>query len=158
MPDNLSVSVKKADLSDRNLPFPTRATEGAAGFDLRADLSRFAANSTDLVLQPGARMLIPTGLVFEIPSGFEGQIRPRSGLSLRYGITVLNAPGTIDSDYRGEVGVIIANFGETSFEIEHGQRIAQIVFQKLPDVCLVEVESLSESNRGDGGFGSSGLA
>ena len=157
MSDKVAVGVKKADLSDPNLPIPSRATEGAAGFDLRADILRYEPNVSEFAIPPGKLKLVPTGLIFEIPYGFEGQVRPRSGLSLRHGITVLNSPGTIDSDYRGEVGVIIANFGDREFVIEHGQRIAQLVFQKVPDVCLVELEGLSASKRAEGGFGSSGL-
>jgi dUTP pyrophosphatase len=111
----------------------------------------------EFIISPGKLKLIPTGLIFEIPIGFEGQIRPRSGLSLHHGITVLNAPGTIDSDYRGEVGVILANFGEHDFSIVHGERIAQIVFQLVPDVCLIEADELSTSLRDKKGFGSSGV-
>lgn len=157
MPEKVTVGVKRSEKSDQTLPLPNRGSEGAAGFDLRANISEKGLDVSEFIISPGKLKLIPTGLIFEIPNGFEGQIRPRSGLSLRHGITVLNSPGTIDSDYRGEVSVILANFGEHDFPIVHGERIAQIVFQSVPDVSLIEAKELSVSGRGAGGFGSSGV-
>jgi dUTP pyrophosphatase len=136
------------------LPLPTRASTGSSGFDLRA------AVADDFLLAPGDRTLVPTGLVLEIPAGFEGQVRPRSGLALRHGIGVLNAPGTIDSDYRGELGVILVNLGREPFTVRRGDRIAQLVFARVEAVEWEEIEeadALAESARGAGGFGSTGL-
>jgi len=133
-----------------DLPLPAYATDGAAGLDLRA------AIEVPLELKPGARALVPTGLVFELPGGHEGQVRPRSGLAARHGVTVLNTPGTIDSDYRGEVKVILVNLGETAFVVEPGTRIAQMVVAPVTRASLVEAENLSDSARGAGGFGSTG--
>lgn len=132
---------------------PAYATPGAAGFDLRANLDEH------IVIQPGEKEIIPTGLFMEIPLGFEGQVRPRSGLAAKKGLTVLNTPGTIDSDYRGEVKVIIVNLSKTSQIIEHGERIAQMVFAKHETAIIEAVNSLEElesSDRGQGGFGSTG--
>ena len=131
---------------------PLRASAGSAGFDLRA------AVDAPCVLEPGARRLIPTGFSFEIPPGWEAQIRPRSGLALRHGITVLNSPGTVDSDYRGEVGVILINHGAEPFEVRRGERIAQAVFARVAEIEWEEATELSDSERGTGGFGSSGRA
>lgn len=125
-------------------------TAGASGCDLLADIDR------DVILQPGDRALIPTGLAFEIPLGFEAQVRPRSGLALRHGVTVLNSPGTIDADYRGEVQVILANLGRDPFTVQRGDRIAQIVFAAVVDAQLIEVDELDASQRGAGGFGHTG--
>jgi len=133
-----------------DLVLPERSTAGSAGLDLRA------ATGDEVVLEVGARALIPTGLQFAIPEGYEAQIRPRSGLALKYGVTVLNTPGTIDSDYRGEVGVVLINLGESRFRIAHGDRIAQVVVAPVVPVVLKESESLSETARGEGGFGSTG--
>lgn len=135
------------------LPVPEYATPGAAGMDLVAAVPQEAP----LTIRPGARAAVPTGLSFAIPRDFEGQVRPRSGLALKNGVTVLNAPGTIDSDYRGEVKVILVNTSEESFEITRGMRIAQIVFARVERVQLAEVSSLDETVRGSGGFGSTGL-
>ena len=115
-----------------------------------------AALSTPLVLVPGGRLMVPTGICLEIPLGWEVQVRPRSGLALKYGVTVLNSPGTIDSDYRGEIRVILVNLGEKSFEIEHGERIAQAVLSRVGSARWEEVASLTTTHRGSGGFGSSG--
>ena len=134
------------------LPLPSYQSEGAAGLDL---LAAIAAN-TQLVLEPRARDLVPTGLILELPAGFEGQVRPRSGLALKHGVTVLNAPGTVDSDYRGEVKVLLVNLGSEPFVIERGLRVAQLVVAPLTRVELREVESLAHSTRGAGGFGSTG--
>jgi dUTP pyrophosphatase len=130
------------------LPLPAHATEGAAGVDLRAD--------APVTLQPGERALVPTGLVVAIPEGFEGQVRPRSGLALRDGITCLNSPGTIDCDYRGEVGVILANLGQKAVTLQRGDRIAQLVIAKVERAELRESSSLPSSARGSGGFGHTG--
>lgn len=133
------------------LPLPTRATAGAAGFDLRA------AVEDPVTLGPGQRALVPTGVALAIPEGWEGQVRPRSGLALAHGITLINAPGTIDSDYRGEVLVPLVNHGDAAFVVQRGERIAQIVFQQLPWVELARVARLPPSSgRGTGGFGSTG--
>jgi len=134
------------------LPLPAAASSGSAGFDLRA------AVPGETVLPPGGRALIPTGLVLEIPPGWEGQVRPRSGLALRHGVGVLNSPGTIDSDYRGEVGVILVNLGEAPFPVRRGDRIAQLVFARVEPVEWEEVAALAETGRGEGGFGSTGTS
>ncbi|HEX3128622.1 MAG TPA: dUTP diphosphatase [Thermoanaerobaculia bacterium] len=137
--------------SARDLPLPGPASPGSAGLDLRA------AVEDELVIRPGERRLVPTGLVLEIPPGWEGQVRPRSGLALRHGIGILNAPGTIDSDYRGEVGVILINHGEAPFPVKRGDRVAQLVIARVESVEWVESDSLAETGRGEGGFGSTGL-
>jgi len=129
---------------------PAYETADSAGLDLRANLAE------PVTLSPGARVLIPTGLRLEIPSGYEGQVRPRSGLALKQGLTVLNSPGTIDADYRGDVGVILVNLSEQDQRIEHGDRVAQLVFAPVIQAQLVGVETLGESDRGAGGFGSTG--
>lgn len=130
---------------------PTYATEGAAGMDIRAWLKE------PVLLQPLDRIAIPTGLYLQIPEGYEGQVRPRSGLALNFGITLLNAPGTIDSDYRGELRVILVNLSEQPCIIRDGERIAQLVFAKVERVTLKQEEHLSETERGHQGFGSTGL-
>jgi dUTP diphosphatase len=135
----------------RDLPLPSRASPGSAGFDLRA------ATAEEVVLRPGERLLVPTGVVLEIPPGWEGQVRPRSGLALRHGVGVANAPGTIDSDYRGEVAVILVNLGESPFRLRRGDRIAQLVICRVETVEWEEAETLDESGRGGGGFGSTGM-
>ena len=135
------------------LDLPFYATEGAAGLDLCAAL----APGRKLVLEPGARELIPTGFALHLPPGFEAQIRPRSGLALNHGVTVLNAPGTIDSDYRGEVRALLVNLGAQPFEILRGMRIAQLVVAPVLRAHLIEKDSLEESLRGAGGFGSTGI-
>ena len=137
----------------KDLPAPEYATAGAAGMDLVAAVP---ANES-MKIAPGARAAVPTGLIFAIPQGFEGQVRPRSGLALKNGVTVLNAPGTIDSDYRGEVKVILVNTSDEPFEISRGMRIAQIIFGRVEQVKLQEVNSLDETARGSGGFGSTGV-
>ena len=138
--------------SSQGLPLPSYQTTGSAGMDLIAAVP----DGSPMTLQPGACALVPTGLAIALPEGFEAQVRPRSGLALKHGITVLNTPGTIDADYRGEVGVILANLGNQSFCIARGDRIAQLVVQRVEQVQLVEVESLSHTSRGKGGFGSTG--
>lgn len=137
--------------ADRSLPLPAYESTGAAGADLRANLPEGAVD-----LAPGARALISTGLQMAIPQGFEVQVRPRSGLALKHGITLVNSPGTIDSDYRGVVGVILANMGEAVFRVEHGMRIAQMVVAPVVQARLELVESLDDTPRGAGGFGSTG--
>ena len=146
MPDSIRVRVVRT--SDN--PLPVYATADSAGMDLHAHLSE------PVVLVPGARALIPTGLRLEIPAGYEGQVRPRSGLALKRGLTVLNAPGTIDADYRGDVGVILINLSETAQCIEPGERIAQLLFAPVTRAALVEAATLADSVRGSGGFGSTG--
>jgi len=136
------------------LPLPAYQSKGAAGLDLVAALDM----QHPLTLAPGARALVPTGLVIELPQGYEAQVRPRSGLALNYGIAVLNSPGTIDSDYRGEVGGVLANLGHAPFEIRRGERIAQLVVLPVVQAELVEVAQISVTTRGDGGFGSTGKA
>ena len=134
-----------------DLPLPETASQGSAGFDLRA------AVEEPLELAPGVRGLAPTGLVLEIPRGWEGQVRPRSGLAWRHGVTLLNSPGTIDSDYRGEVKVLLVNLGTESFTVERGDRIAQLVFAPVAAVRLEEIHLVEETERGAGGFGSTGV-
>ena len=134
------------------LPLPAYETSGAAGMDLRAAL----ADGETLTLQPGKRALVPTGLSIAVPPGFEAQVRPRSGLALKRGLTCLNTPGTIDSDYRGEVQVILANLGDEPFPISRGDRIAQMVICPVVQASWEEVETLEDTDRGGGGFGSTG--
>lgn len=138
--------------ADQSLPLPAYETAGAAGADLRANLPDRAS----LTLARGARALVPTGLRLEIPQGYEVQIRPRSGLALKHGITLPNSPGTIDSDYRGPLGVIVMNAGEADFTIAHGDRIAQMVLAPVVQARFTLVDTLSGSERGSGGFGSTG--
>ncbi len=140
--------------ADRSLGLPAYATDGAAGADLRAQF----ADREAVTLGVGARMLVPTGLRLAIPEGFEVQIRPRSGLALKHGIVLPNSPGTIDSDYRGPLGVIVMNLGEAPFRIEHGMRIAQMVVAPVVQAAFDLVEVLDESARGTGGFGSTGVS
>lgn len=132
------------------LPLPAYATEGSSGLDLRA------AVIEPLVLPPGGRAVVPTGLVIEVPPGFEGQVRARSGLALRHGIGLPNAPGTIDSDYRGELGVLLANWGEEPFTIARGDRIAQLVVTPVARATIVECAELADTARRGGGFGHTG--
>jgi len=132
------------------LPLPDYATSGAAGADL------CAAVENELTLAPGGREAVPTGLVLEIPEGYEGQVRPRSGLALKFGLTVVNAPGTIDSDYRGELKVLLVNLGTRASTISRGERIAQLVIAPVTRARFSEATELQPSERGDGGFGSTG--
>ena len=134
-----------------DLPLPAYETEGAAGLDLRA------AISGSLSLVPGERALVPTGLAMQLPAGFEGQVRPRSGLAAKHGLTVANAPGTIDADYRGEVKVLLINLGQENFVITRGMRIAQMVIAPVTQVRVTEVTETSDTARGAGGFGSTGV-
>ena len=137
-----------------DLPLPAYETAGAAGMDLRAAVDEHEP----ILLRPGARAAVPTGLAFALPDGFEGQVRPRSGLAARHGVTQVNTPGTIDSDYRGEVKVILINLGEEDFTIRRGDRIAQLVIAPVTQALWTEVESLDETARGAGGFGSTGAS
>ncbi len=138
----------------RDLPLPAYATPGSAGLDLRAAVPE----AEPLVLGPGARALVPTGLRIALPDGFEAQVRPRSGLALAHGVTLLNSPGTIDSDYRGEIGVILVNFGEAPFVVRRGMRIAQLVVAPVTRVRLAEGTVAADATlRAGGGFGSTGL-
>lgn len=134
------------------LPLPAYETGGSAGMDLRAAV----AEEAPLTLAPGARTLVPTGLKIALEPGFEAQVRPRSGLALKHGLTCLNSPGTIDSDYRGEVGVILINHGQEPFVIRRGERIAQMVIARHEQAEMIEVASLDQTARGTGGFGSTG--
>ena len=148
-PDPISVPIRVLP-HGADLPPPAYETPGSAGMDLRA------AVTEPLTLAPGARALVPTGLAMALPVGYEGQVRPRSGLALRHGITCLNSPGTVDSDYRGELGVILANLGERPFEIQRGDRIAQLVIAPVQQAAWLVQEDLEETHRGGGGFGSTG--
>jgi len=143
-----NLNVKVINRSKHALPH--YATDLSAGMDLKANLE------DGIILQPGERALIPTGIFIELPAGFEAQVRPRSGLSLKHGVTVLNAPGTIDADYRGEVGVILINLGEKAFAVEDGERVAQLVVAPYIQVKWDQSETLGETERGTGGFGSTG--
>ena len=134
------------------LALPSYETAGAAGMDLRAAVPE----DRPLILLAGRRALVPTGLTMEIPAGFEGQVRPRSGLALKHGVTCLNTPGTIDSDYRGELRVLLANLSDEDFEITRGMRIAQLVIAPVTRARIVEAEALGDTQRGQGGFGSTG--
>ena len=135
----------------RDLPLPAYATEGSAGFDL------LAAIPEELTLEPGARLAVACGIAIALPLGFEAQVRPRSGLALNHGITLLNAPGTIDSDYRGEIKAILINHGAAPFRISRGMKIAQVVIARHETAEMAEVDTLPETARGAGGFGSTGL-
>jgi dUTP pyrophosphatase len=136
------------------LPPPIRQSEHAAGLDLAAAVPADAPRT----LAPGERALIPTGFAFELPPGFEAQVRPRSGLALKHGVTVLNAPGTVDADYRGEIGVLLINLGDKPFVVSRGERIAQLVVSRVENVDLTEAADLNGTYRGDKGFGSTGVA
>ena len=151
----MSVDVRVKRLPHgKDLPLPTYQTASSAGLDLQAAI----APQIILVFEPGSRELVPTGLAIELPEGFEAQIRPRSGLALKKGVTLVNTPGTIDADYRGEIGVIVINHGSEPFEIVRGDRIAQMIVAPVVQARLVEVDDLSSSDRGAGGFGSTGVS
>jgi dUTP pyrophosphatase len=137
--------------NSEGLPIPHYQTEHSAGVDL------CAAVAVETIIEPGAWKLVPTGIAVAIPEGYEGQVRPRSGLALKSGIGMLNAPGTIDADYRGEISVILFNFSDKAFTIQRGDRIAQLVFAKLEKATFVKVDALSETARGAGGFGHTGV-
>lgn len=143
------VRVKIVNKSHHSLP--QYSTSNSAGMDLRANID------APILLKPMQRVLVPTGLFMALPEGYEAQVRPRSGLAIKHGITVLNTPGTIDADYRGEIGVILMNFGQEDFLIQDGERIAQMVVSKYEQVDFLDVELLDETERGSGGFGHSGI-
>ena len=149
----VTVAFRWEEGADRTLGLPAYETAGAAGADLRANF----LDRGSVMLEPGARALVPTGLRLAVPAGYEVQIRPRSGLALKHGITLPNSPGTIDSDYRGPLGVILLNAGGEPFEVEHGARIAQMVVAPVVQVRFELVERLDDTARGAGGFGSTGL-
>jgi dUTP pyrophosphatase len=138
-------------INQSSFDLPSYATEGAAGMDIRANLEE------PMVLKPLERIAIPTGLSLKLPEGYEAQIRPRSGLALKYGITVLNAPGTIDSDYTGEIRILLVNYSTETFTIRPGERVAQMIISKYEKVEWEEAQTLIETERGEGGFGSTGL-
>lgn len=149
----LSIEVAWEAGADRALGLPAYATEGAAGADLRANFP----DRGSIMLEPGARALVPTGIRIAVPAGYEVQLRPRSGLALRHGLTLPNSPGTIDSDYRGPLGVIVMNAGSEPYEIEHGARIAQMVVAPVVRARFDAVGHLEDTPRGTGGFGSTGV-
>lgn len=146
----VEIKIKRLSAEFNDVALPSYATEGSSGMDLRA------AVETEIILQAGKFALVPTNLSVEIPYGYEVQIRPRSGLAAKHGISVLNTPGTIDSDYRGEVKVILFNFGKEDFTIKRGERIAQMVLSKVYLADLIETNELNNSVRGEGGFGHTG--
>ena len=147
---DLQIQIKKLPAAN-DLPLPSYETAQSAGMDLRAALGQ------TIVIEPGARTLIPTGLQMALPDGYEAQIRPRSGLALKHGITMLNTPGTIDADYRGEIKVLAINLGAEPFEVNHGDRIAQMIIAPVMQMPVLEVKTLEDSERGEGGFGSTGV-
>jgi dUTP pyrophosphatase len=147
---SLQISIIRTGKHSEGIPLPAYMTEHASGMDV------YAACEKDLMLEPGQRALVPTGFAIAVPEGFEAQIRPRSGLALKQGITCLNTPGTIDADYRGEVGIILINLGREAAVIHRGDRIAQMVIQKVERIAWAESEKLPTSTRHDGGFGSTG--
>lgn len=148
--EKLKIRVKRLN-GVRNTDLPRYESEGSSGMDIRASVEE------EVVLNPGEIKLIPTGLAVSIPSGYEAQIRPRSGLALKHGIGMVNSPGTIDSDYRGEIGIIIINWGQEPFTIRKGDRVAQMVITKIYQAEMIDVEDLDQTHRGEGGFGHSGL-
>lgn len=141
----------KKKKGDEDIPIPSYITEGSSGIDL------YSANKEDIIIKKGEYKLIPLGIFIEIPKGYEAQLRPRSGLALHHGITILNSPATIDSDYRGELFVILLNLGKEDFTVKRGMRIAQMVIQKIIKASIVEVDTLNDTKRGEGGFGHSGI-
>jgi dUTP pyrophosphatase len=148
--EQVKVFIKRLK-KDQPAPMPRYMTEGSSGMDL------FACLDKDVMLEPGERKLIPTGISVAIPSGFEGQIRPRSGLAIQSGIGIVNGPGTIDSDYRGEIGILLINFGHEPFTIRNGERIAQMVISQVSRANLEEVDDLPPTRRQGGGFGHTGI-
>jgi dUTP pyrophosphatase len=155
MSGEVAIGVRRIAGGDAGLPLPGYATAGAAGLDVCACL-RMEDRAGGLTLAPGERALVPTGLALEIPPGYEVQLRPRSGLALREGLTLLNSPGTIDSDYRGEVGIVLVNHGRRPVTVAHGTRIAQMVVAAVVRARFAETAELGASGRGAGGFGSTG--
>ena len=152
-----TLPIRWAEGADASFPLPRYETAGSAGVDLRANFSTEQRQS-GVTLQPMARVCISTGLRLEIPNGYEAQIRPRSGLALKYGITLMNSPGTIDSDYRGVLSVILWNAGQSAFHIVHGERIAQMIIAPVVQAQFVLSQTLSDTDRGGGGFGSTGAS
>jgi len=150
LPVTVEVRIRRLPHAE-GLPLPTYATDGAAGADL------CAAVDAEMVFEPGHRAAVPTGLVLEIPEGYEGQVRPRSGLAIKAGLTIVNAPGTIDSDYRGELRVLLVNLGSDPVSINRGDRIAQLLVAPVTRASFIETEDLTASERGEGGFGSTGV-
>jgi dUTP pyrophosphatase len=150
--EHVDVKIVRTNPEKTDLPLPCYATEGSAGMDVCADIKE------EMTLAPGETILIPAGFSMELPQGFEAQIRPRSGLAIKHHIGILNAPGTIDSDYRGEVKIILTNFGKSTFVVRRGDRIAQMVVAPYSRVTWSETDTLNESQRGAGGFGHSGVA
>ena len=146
----LQIRITRVEKNLSDIPLPRYATDGSAGMDLHA------AVENELVIQPGETLLVPTGYAIELPHGHEAQIRPRSGLAIKHQIGILNAPGTIDSDYRGEIKVILTNFGKNPFTVKRGDRIAQMVVARYERISWVESDSLTETDRGSGGFGHTG--
>lgn len=152
MSEHIKVRISRVGQGGGDLPLPTYATEGSAGMDL------LAAVESDVSINPAETLLVPTGISVQLPEGFEAQVRPRSGLAIKYQIGILNSPGTIDSDYRGEVKIILTNFGKQPFVVRRGDRIAQMVIHRYARVEWEEVESLDETARGGGGFGHTGVS
>jgi dUTP pyrophosphatase len=146
----IRIRISRVNPAVNDIPLPQYATHGASGMDIHA------AVETERVVQPGETVLIPSGFRLEIPYGYEAQVRPRSGLALKHGIGILNSPGTIDSDYRGELGVIITNFGKNPYTIKRGDRIAQLVIAPVTPAEWDEVDAVNETKRGEGGFGHTG--
>jgi dUTP pyrophosphatase len=150
MTQEIKIRISRISNDVLDIPLPKYATDGSSGMDI------YAAVANDVVMQPGGTTLVPSGFKIEIPSGFEAQVRPRSGLALKHGIGILNAPGTIDSDYRGEVGVILTNYGKKEFTIKRGDRIAQLVVMPVTKAVWIEVPDINDTTRGAGGFGHTG--
>ncbi len=148
---SITIRIKRLPHGE-GLPLPAYQTDRAAGMDLLAGVPA----QTRVIIEPGARELVPTGIAIELPDGYEAQVRPRSGLALKHGVTVLNAPGTIDADYRGEIGVILINHGAEAFEISRGDRIAQMIIAPVTRATLTEASEIEATARGAGGFGSTG--
>jgi dUTP pyrophosphatase len=146
-----NVKIMRLLNSDRSVPLPQYATPGSAGMDI------YAMNESEIIIKQFDTALIPTGFSIELPDGFEAQIRPRSGLAIKYGIGILNSPGTIDSDYRGEVKIILSNFGKSDFSIKKGDKIAQMVISRYERINWDEAAALNETSRGEGGFGHTGI-
>ena len=152
MSEHIKVRISRTNPQTTDLPLPAYATDGSAGMDL------FAAVEAELTIPPSETVLVPTGCSIQLPEGFEAQVRPRSGLAIKHKIGILNSPGTIDSDYRGEIKVILSNFGKDPFVIRRGDRIAQMIVQRYARVEWEEVKSLDETVRGGGGFGHTGVS
>jgi len=150
MTEEISIKIKRLSEDFLDVPLPAYSTHGSSGLDIRA------AVKNEIILDHGEIVLVPTNLLVEIPEGYEIQVRPRSGLAAKYGIGILNSPGTIDSDYRGEIKIILINFGKDKFKISRGDRIAQMVVSRVYTAKLIETDDLEISHRGDGGFGHTG--